>query len=220
MMEKLLKIKEGILDILFPKTCLNCGKEGEYLCQSCGLFATEAPSFLTAENFEVFSMWQMQGCQDPITRAIKRMREEGLTDAVSEIIKMAFLEIFKDEERFKPLLSFVLDKETHLTYVPLHQKGEREIQAAIAQEFGKLIGKKPIAFLKRIRETVPQEGLKKEQRFKNVENAFQFESSFVPEKVLLIDDVWASGATMKECRKVLKEAGVKKIMGFTLGKTA
>lgn len=220
MWKKLSKIKEGILDILFPKTCLSCGQEGRYICDNCNSFMTEAPAFLTAENFEVFSMWQCQGHQDPLLKVVRKINKDGLTDAISELIKMAFLEMFKDQERFKPLLSFVLDKETYITYVPLHWKEASEPQLMIAQAFGKLIDKKPVSLLKRTRETVPQEGLPKEQRAKNIENAFQFEFSPIPAKVLLIDDIWASGATMKECYRVLRLAGVKKVMGFTLGKIA
>ncbi|PIP18423.1 MAG: amidophosphoribosyltransferase, partial [Parcubacteria group bacterium CG23_combo_of_CG06-09_8_20_14_all_35_6] len=36
---------------------------------------------------------------------------------------------------------------------------------------------------------------------------------------LLVDDVWTSGATMKECARVLKKSGVKRIFGFTLART-
>jgi ComF family protein len=217
-METINKIKEYLLDLFFPKICLSCGQEGKYICDNCSVFLSEAPSFLTAEGLEVFSMWYLQGHKDPLARVIRRIRAEGIDDAVFEVVKLAFQEMFRDRERFESLFSFALDKETQIAYIPLHFNKKNELQLVVAQAFGKMIDKKPVSLLKRVKETVPQEKLPKEQRIKNIEKAFQFESSFIPKKVLLIDDIWASGATMKECFKILKEAGVEKVVGFTLGK--
>ncbi len=37
--------------------------------------------------------------------------------------------------------------------------------------------------------------------------------------VLLVDDIWTTGATMRECCRVLKKAGIQKVWGFTLART-
>ena len=39
-----------------------------------------------------------------------------------------------------------------------------------------------------------------------------------PRNVLLVDDVYTTGATIRECMKVLKKAGVKNVWGFTLAR--
>ena len=36
------KIKEGILNALFPKFCVGCNKEGQYICENCKVFLGEA----------------------------------------------------------------------------------------------------------------------------------------------------------------------------------
>ena len=41
MLKELIKIKEEIIDILWPKTCLGCGKEGQYICKDCAIFLSE-----------------------------------------------------------------------------------------------------------------------------------------------------------------------------------
>lgn len=65
--------------------------------------------------------------------------------------------------------------------------------------------------------------LKAKRRKENIKNAFGVRleirvqrSEFSKLCVLLVDDVWTSGATMKECCWVLKLAGVKKVWGITL----
>jgi len=77
-------------------------------------------------------------------------------------------------------------------------------------------------FLKRKRRTPSQGYLSKIERIKNVENAF-----LVPEKkkkqltgktVLLVDDVFTTGATLNACTKVLLKNGAKDVHAITLGR--
>jgi len=41
----------------------------------------------------------------------------------------------------------------------------------------------------------------------------------VPKNLVLIDDVWTTGATMKEAGKILKQSGAKRVWGFTFART-
>jgi len=54
----------------------------------------------------------------------------------------------------------------------------------------------------------------------NVRGAFRMKSEIlIPKNVVLVDDVWTTGATLQECCKVLKKAGVEKVWGFTIART-
>jgi ComF family protein len=108
--------------------------------------------------------------------------------------------------------------------VPLHSRRLRERgynQAALlAGEIGRTAGMKVVDdVLQRIRGTAPQVGLNAAQRRKNVRGAFQCaNSSLKGRKVLLVDDVCTTGATMESCSIALREAGASIVWGLALAR--
>ena len=74
--------------------------------------------------------------------------------------------------------------------------------------------------LKRVKETKPQYGLKKEERKKNMEGAFGIKRNGSRIKcgmtVLLLDDIVTTGSTLLEAAKILKQNGFEKVWGVTL----
>ncbi|OGG43385.1 hypothetical protein A3G50_02435 [Candidatus Jorgensenbacteria bacterium RIFCSPLOWO2_12_FULL_42_11] len=76
--------------------------------------------------------------------------------------------------------------------------------------------------LKRIKNTASQVGLKdKEKREINVRGCFAVEKPelLFQKNVIILDDVFTTGATMKEAASVIKKAGAKKIIGLVAAKT-
>lgn len=76
--------------------------------------------------------------------------------------------------------------------------------------------------LKRQENTIPQRGLSRKERNDNVKNAFAIDikhTSAVREKtVLLIDDVYTSGATLNACAKALLNAGASTVNVLTIAR--
>jgi len=109
--------------------------------------------------------------------------------------------------------------------VPLHPKRlrEREFNQSIllAREISKAL-KLPLILnnLQRIRWTRPQIELKGKERLMNVKGAFTLRDpkEVKGKSILLIDDVYTTGATVQECSKVLKKAGAEKIYVLTLAR--
>lgn len=107
--------------------------------------------------------------------------------------------------------------------VPLHRwrlLSRRYNQAAIiAQALSKAI-QIPVAVdgLRRTRPTPSQGHLKAGERRKNVKRAFAVNPKIdIKDKaIVLIDDVYTTGSTVKECTKVLKKAGAKEVNVLTL----
>lgn len=71
--------------------------------------------------------------------------------------------------------------------------------------------------LKKIKHTKPQVNCNEEQRLHNVKNAFNvvFPEKVKGKRIILIDDVFTTGSTLRECAKVLKKAGAKSVDALT-----
>lgn len=100
--------------------------------------------------------------------------------------------------------------------VPLHRwrlLSRRYNQSGLlAKRLGDL-AQKPVAFstLKRIKSTPPQGYLKKDQRIANVKDAFAVKGDVTGKTVLLIDDVFTTGATLNACADALLAAEAKSV---------
>lgn len=111
--------------------------------------------------------------------------------------------------------------------VPLHRKrliARRYNQAAILVQHLARDVDKPFLLdgLKRIRETVSQGFMSAKDRKKNVRSAFAVPDFYKPQiegrNILVIDDVYTTGATVNECAKALKKAGAAKVQILTLAR--
>jgi ComF family protein len=110
--------------------------------------------------------------------------------------------------------------------VPLHTRRlrERGFNQALLLAHG--IAKRfiiPLVLdnLVRVRCTRPQVELAGRDRMENVSGAFalRFPDIVDGKRVLLIDDVFTTGATLNECSRVLKDAGARSVIAFTLART-
>jgi ComF family protein len=111
--------------------------------------------------------------------------------------------------------------------VPLHKKRLRErgfnqsllLAKHVACELHTALD---FLSLRRVRYTLPQTGLGKEERRKNVRGAFMLENPevFKDKPILLVDDVATTGNTLNECSRVLRKAGCKDIFCLVLARTA
>ncbi|MFH1859476.1 MAG: ComF family protein [bacterium] len=109
--------------------------------------------------------------------------------------------------------------------IPLHKtrlKARGYNQSDILAAFmGKKLGI-PVSRnnLKRIKATITQASLKRKERIKNIHNAFciQKPEEISGKRILLIDDVFTTGATSNECSRILKQAGSSDIFVLTLAR--
>jgi ComF family protein len=111
--------------------------------------------------------------------------------------------------------------------VPVHPKKlkEREFNQSLLLArpiSNRLEGELDFLSLRRIRNTLPQTGLKGVERRRNVLKAFALEGKrpVAGRAVLLVDDVATTGNTLNECARVLKKGGAKEVLCLVLARTA
>ena len=143
---------------------------------------------------------------DPVREAIlalKYSRRLDLTGPLTRMLALAYAETYDGES--PPAL---------ITAVPLHPVRLRlrhfDQARLLAARLAKLTGT-PAApdLLRRVRDTSSQRGLSRRQRKENVRGAFSLRQKGRCEDrhVLLVDDVYTTGATVNECTKVLLREG-------------
>ena len=228
---QVVKLKRAALDLLFPKWCIGCGKEGEFICHSCRecLVRVSPPLCPRCGKPQPSSTlcpgclsWQatIDGIRSPfqfegvIREAILQLKYKNLR-ALSETLA----ELLSDYLIANPLPGEVL------VPVPIHRKRLRERgynqSSLLAHKLGKLASL-PVAdnSLTRQRHALPQTQTKTvAERRNNVAGAFTCrDQSLKDRQVLLIDDVATSGATLDACAAALKDAGATSVWGLTLAR--
>lgn len=229
-----------ILDLLFPKKCVGCRKVGSYLCQECigelaqtdlvcpkcerlSLGGQTHP--ICRRKFGLNGLWFLGNYQGPLKAAIQTFKYKFVRELANILVDLT-LEYWA---RYQP---FVLDKikadqgENWLVVpVPLHWYRQNWRDFNQSENIGKLLAQKlGLEFsnaLVRSRYTKPQVKLKAYQRKDNISRAFEMAKNchLKPNTcVLLIDDVWTTGSTLKECCYVLKRAGAKEVWALTLAR--
>jgi ComF family protein len=112
-----------------------------------------------------------------------------------------------------------------LVPVPLYHRRRRERGFNQAVELANGLGfKRKIAVLNclyRYRETPSQTGLERPIRWKNMQNAFRLKPGFdvTGKNLLLIDDVFTTGATTNACARTLAQAGAGRLAVLTIARS-
>lgn len=110
--------------------------------------------------------------------------------------------------------------------VPLHRwrllKRRYNQAALLAQAIGKQTGK-PVSvdLLRRVRSTASQGHFSRKERAANVAKAFTVKkgAEITGKRIVLVDDVLTSGATVNECASILFKAGAASVFVLTLART-
>jgi len=219
----------NILDIVFPKLCVECGKVGDYICSDCKKSLSMPPQICPYCANPSLGGFAHHGCAkySKLDRLIVGLTYKGLVQKCLKKIKYKNAwEILSDLYNYAIYPEF---QDCVIVPVPMWKLKERERgfnQALILSEL--ILAKycknsKLCNTLIRIKKTIPMYGLKKDERQKNIKSAFTYvKSSLVKEDMqktfLLIDDVWTTGSTLNECAKMLRLLGVSKIWGITLAR--
>ena len=231
MLPQLAKLRRTALDLLFPLWCLGCGREGALICPSC---RRQLPR-ITPPICPGCGVPQAGEAVCP-TCASRQLELDGIRAPFrfEAIIRRAIHELkYKNLRAAAEPLSELLDDYLKGNYmpaevlvpVPLSRKRQRERgynqSELLARGLGKRTGLPVVAdCLIRLRHTPPQaQTASASDRQKNVAAAFSCRHHRLQgRKVLLIDDVATSGATLNACAAALKASGAGSVWGLTLAR--
>jgi len=224
---------QAALDLILPPACVICRRPGMVFCQEC-----QAKSILVTQPWcqrcgrpsphSVPECWHCSGMLanlrqvratflhvDPLSKVIHAYKYEGqfgLAPTLGDLMTMNWPQWRTAPEIIVP--------------VPLHAARERERGYNQAMLLARRLGKRlslPIhpTSLKRIIHTRPQVGLNASERRQNVAGAFHADSRGIEGRhVLLVDDVFTTGATLSAAGLALREAGALSVSGFCLAMAA
>ena len=211
-----------ILDIVFPENCLGCKKSGVYLCGDC---LAEAPP---AERPTLSWIYPIYDYRAPtIKKSIAFLKYKGrrkIVDVFASVLYGRMLEELADLSVMENFTNPILSP------VPLSPKRYKERafnqSEILSRKIKDLDKDNNFIFIENIlvkpKDTKHQAEIKdRSARLLNLAGSFSINSKYDPEfikgkNIILIDDVTTTGATLLEARKVLKAAGARKVIAFTI----
>ena len=228
---KLNRLGKNASDFFFPQFCVGCSLEGDILCVSClGKLERISPPFCNRCGLPQNGTGPCRDCSGS-GMCIDGIRSSLLFKKLTREIIHQFK--YKNLRAFAPFLASLLNESIAnycltadaLIPVPLHParlRGRGYNQAfLLAAELEKL-SHIPVYsdILSRTTNTIPQaKTSNSRERRKNMQGSFMCKYGKLKDKrVLLIDDVATSGATLDACAFSLKQAGAVSVWGLTVAR--
>lgn len=198
------------LPLIHSPTCFRCGKpinqDRQELCYDCRIFP---------KSFEEgLALFLYNDMTKRATTAFKYHNQRYLADFFTHAILRMHLQ---------KISSWKLQA---IIPIPIHKNKRKKRGYNQAELLAKQLSDYlripcyPHYILRTI-DTLPQKQFSPQARLNNLQKAFQVNPHYVnlertPESVLLIDDIYTTGATMESCTRLLHAAGVKKVYIYSL----
>ncbi|MFA5166369.1 MAG: phosphoribosyltransferase family protein [Candidatus Paceibacterota bacterium] len=225
-------------ELLFPKICIGCGRQGQYFCDDCLSLA------------EIYDLQYCPYCSPPrpfydgrvchshhskidsifiassyknnnVKKALHLLKYEPccklLARDLAKLLYWHLLACGKKPSDFSDCL---------LAPVPLHEKklrrrGYNQTQE-IAKELGDMLQIPCEEILLKIKENKSQTELNRLERMQNVEGCYALNehcsAKITGKNILLLDDIFTTGATMEECAKTLKTTKAKSVWAIAVAR--
>ena len=238
----LAEVLRNVSDVIFPPQCLGCSTIFESvknrifcpacaenvhhisgsICSVCGITFADSPAGnhlcgVCLEKRPWFSQARaVFSYEGVILNAIHQFKYKR--DIASGEMMACFMADFSF-----PDIDF--SEYSLIVPVPLHIKRLRERGFNQSLILARHLGEKkdiPVNFslLRRHKFTATQTGSNKTERKQNIKGAFEVSDSKIiaSKNILLVDDVYTTGATVDECSKTLIKAGAQKVSVLTLAR--
>ena len=206
-----MNITNAILDLIFPPKCILCRKilekEETDLCHSCRAEISECGKSKTAIPFieSWLALWYYEGNVRSSLLRYKFGGHKGYAKVYGRLLAMKLLR--ENPECFDIL-----------TYTPISRlrrfRRSYDQVLLLAEAAAAELGTEVVPTLKKIRHNPPQSGIgDAAHRRANVMGVYRAvdPQRFAGKRILLLDDIITTGATLSECARVLLTAGAKEV---------
>ncbi len=200
-------------EVLFPKNCVCCHALGNLLCSECvsrcSFYNRTCRLDLSIINLPVYAATYLDKVSRQIITEFKYAGICGLAPLIAQLIY---------EHCYIPTADII-------TFVPLHshKKKKRGFNQAelLAQELSRILKIPCVELLIRTQEMSPQAQLKeKNLRLQNTAEIYTLSETAThctkDKRILIIDDVCTTGATLGACGQVLNNAGFKQLAALVI----
>lgn len=237
--ERLYGLFQRCLSLLFPPVCAGCQRMGEIFCATCAQIVEPIPATICSRcgNIQAQAVAACFACRTQAAspnggRTITLSRAAALyTDPLRAAIHGLK---YENNREIAPFLARYLAAAFALPCwqtmpqpidavipIPAHstRKSERGYNQAelLAAEFCQRVQLdfRP-TWAERIRHTRSQVGLNARERHENIQNAFRAMPEVQGRTILLIDDLYTTGATFNACASAILEAGGQSVYALAL----
>lgn len=215
------KIFNPIVNLIYPPICGICGKfASNFLCNKCQKRLEELAKFKIEENQDINYYFKEHLYIFEYQGIIRKMMINYKFNEKSYLYLTIVNFLLKNKKFYEILKSY-----DTIIAVPISKKRRKERgynqSELIAKEIAKKLGiDYQCQCLFKTKDIIEQSKLNKEEREKNIQGVYKLERKKLLEnkKILLIDDIYTTGSTVKECSKTLSQANPKQIGVLTIAK--
>ncbi len=215
-----------VLELLLPQRCVVCGTRGVQLCETC---LERLPRIVPplCERCGTPTAWPVRRCRECAGRRIAFTTARSAVqydDAVRSLVagwkERALRRLVQSAVTL--VLEVVQRPEASIvTFVPPDPdrglKRGHHPPGRLAEELARSWELPVEGLLRRCRAAKRQRGLSRAERRRNVAGAF-VAPSVVPSSVVLVDDVFTSGATANAAASALRQAGARRVEVVTFAR--
>jgi ComF family protein len=215
-----------LFDLVFPRRCVVCGSDGAVLCGECeGRF--ERLGTPRCERCGAPTAWPVERCRECAGRriAFARARAAVAYDDAAKRLVGAWKE--HGQRSLAGLAAEIVDAAVArpsaytLTFVPadhdrLLRRGHNPARG-LAESLGRRWRLPVVPVLRRKPGRAPQKGLTLGERRRNVRGAFEAVDA-VPRTIVLVDDVYTTGATVSAAATALRKGGARRVEVVTFAR--
>jgi ComF family protein len=204
------------LAVLLPVECAGCGSPDRSLCASCRTALTpEVSSRPLSPTLRVWSGLEYDGVARAALLALKR---DGRLD-VAKTLALALASAVTELGEERRAATRLETSRVHLVPVPGSRSAYRRRGYDPVTLLMRRAALTPSRLFAPARPHAAQKTLDVESREHNLRDAFRLRSAVAGQRILLIDDIVTSGATLREAARVLTRAGAEVIGAAAVAST-